>query len=121
MAGAAPFGAQRLFLHVGLPKTGTTYLQSVLASNREVLREHGFVYPFVRPEAMFHAAAELRSDEQRWGLDPAVTTGTWQALLERARQAGGPRSSPTRSSGRPHPARLLALSNSPAISRCAWW
>lgn len=80
---------QPLYLHVGLPKTGTTYLQAILAANRGVLREHGFVYPFVRPEAMFHAAVEVRGDAQRWGLDPGLIDGTWAALLDRARGAGG--------------------------------
>ncbi|MFT4008471.1 MAG: hypothetical protein QM655_00355 [Nocardioidaceae bacterium] len=80
---------QPLFLHVGLPKTGTTYLQTVLAENRAVLRQHGFVYPFVRPEGMFHAAVELRGDAERWGLDPGLIEATWAALLDRARDVGG--------------------------------
>jgi hypothetical protein len=71
---------RRFFLHVGLPKTGTTYLQSVLAQSRTRLRELGYVYPFVRPEGMFHAAVELRRQHHTWGLDPALVDGTWAAL-----------------------------------------
>jgi hypothetical protein len=82
-------GAGRLYLHVGLAKTGTTFLQTLLAENRPRLREAGFVYPFVRPEGMFHAAVEVRRDHARWGLDPAAIAGTWAALLERARQFDG--------------------------------
>lgn len=37
--------AGTVFLHVGLPKTGTTYLQSVLWTNREALREQGLLVP----------------------------------------------------------------------------
>ena len=48
---------QRLYLHVGLPKSGTTFLQALLAKNRGRLKESGFIYPFVRPEGMFHAAS----------------------------------------------------------------
>jgi hypothetical protein len=29
---------QKVFLHIGLHKTGTTYLQQVLRSNRDVLQ-----------------------------------------------------------------------------------
>ncbi len=74
----------RLFLHIGLAKTGTTFLQALLADNRPALREAGFIYPFVRPEAMFHAAVEVREDHTRWGLSPAVVDGTWRALLDKA-------------------------------------
>lgn len=37
--------AERVFLHIGLPKTGTTYLQSVLWSNAEELRRQGVLLP----------------------------------------------------------------------------
>jgi len=79
----------RLYLHVGLAKTGTTYLQAVLAENRPRLREAGFVYPFVRKEGMFQAAVELRGDHERWGLDPEEIEGTWQALLDKASSFDG--------------------------------
>jgi hypothetical protein len=75
---------QKLFLHVGLAKTGTTFLQAVLAENRPRLREAGFIYPFVRREGMFQAAVEVRGDNDRWGLDPELVDGTWQALLDKA-------------------------------------
>ena len=37
--------AERVFVHGGPPKTGTTYLQSVLWSNRPALREAGVLVP----------------------------------------------------------------------------
>lgn len=37
--------ARRVFFHVGLPKTGTTYIQSVLWANRAALAEQGVLYP----------------------------------------------------------------------------
>lgn len=80
---------QRLSLHIGLPKSGTSYLQSVLAENRDALRKAGAVYPFVRPEAMFHAAVELRQQHELWGLPPELVDGTWQLLLDRVRSVGG--------------------------------
>jgi hypothetical protein len=82
-------GRTPLYLHVGLAKTGTTFLQGLLAENRPALREAGFIYPFVRPEGMFHAAVEVREDHARWGLDPAAVDGTWAALLDKARAFPG--------------------------------
>ncbi len=88
-AARAGDGRQRLSLHVGLPKSGTSYLQALLAENRDALREAGHVYPFVRREGMFHAGVELRGQHERWGLDPAVVEGTWQRLLTRVRGFDG--------------------------------
>lgn len=72
-------------LHVGLPKTGTTYLQRLLADNRDRLREAGVLYPFLRPGAMFEGAVEVRGSAAKFGLDPRQIAGTWAALCERAR------------------------------------
>lgn len=80
-----PSGPQRLFLHVGLPKSGTSHLQGLLAENRGALRAAGFVYPFVRQEGMFHAAVELRDQGSLWGLPHELLGGTWSRLLERVR------------------------------------
>ena len=74
---------------MGLPKSGTSFLQALLAENRDALRAAGHVYPFVRREGMFHAAVELRGQHDRWGLDPAVVDGTWERLLARVRSFGG--------------------------------
>ena len=35
----------RVLLHVGLPKSGTSYLQKLLSANRERLRGHGVLFP----------------------------------------------------------------------------
>ena len=35
----------KLYLHIGMPKTGTTYIQSFLRLNNEVLKKEGYVYP----------------------------------------------------------------------------
>lgn len=89
----APASQQRLTLHVGLPKSGTTYLQGLLASHRDQLRAAGAVYPFVRPEAMFRAAVELRRQYDVWGLPaagPDGVDGTWERLLARVREVGLP-------------------------------
>jgi len=80
---------QRLYLHIGLPKSGSTFLQSVLGSHRAVLREHGFVYPYVRQEGMFHSAVEMAGNAASWGLDENDIRGTFAHLLRRGRRLGG--------------------------------
>jgi len=37
--------AERVFLHVGAPKSGTTFLQTVMWENREGLAERGVLIP----------------------------------------------------------------------------
>jgi len=83
---AAP---QRLYFHVGLPKSGSTYLQAALGNNREALKQHGFVYPYVRQEGMFLAAVEMVGSARRWGQDPDDVAGTFAHLLRRGRRVGG--------------------------------
>ena len=78
-----------MVLHVGLPKTGTTYLQALLAGNRDRLRAAGVLYPFLRPGAMFEAAVEVRGSQDKFGLSAAAIAGTWRALCDRAREFPG--------------------------------
>jgi hypothetical protein len=84
-----PARPQRLYFHVGLPKSGSTYLQTALATNRGALKRHGHLYPFVRQEGMFHAAVEMVGTAARWGLDPDEISGTFAHLLRRGRRLGG--------------------------------
>ena len=42
--------ANRIILHVGVPKTGTTALQSFLYFNEDNLEKHGFCYPHLLEE-----------------------------------------------------------------------
>lgn len=80
---------QRVVLHVGLPKSGTTYLQGLLAPNRDRLRAAGILYPFLRPGAQFHGAVEIRGSHDKFGLSAADVAGTWAALCARARDFQG--------------------------------
>lgn len=80
---------QRLYFHIGLPKSGSTYLQAALGNNREALKAHGFVYPYVRQEGMFLAAVEMVGSARRWGQDPDDVAGTFAHLLRRGRRIGG--------------------------------
>jgi hypothetical protein len=81
--------ASRVVLHVGLPKTGTTYLQEVLVRNRDGLRDAGVLYPFVKPQAMFLGAVEVRGSHEKFGLTAADVAGTWRALCDRVLEHDG--------------------------------
>lgn len=79
-----------VFLHIGLPKTGTTYLQELMAANRDVLAEAGLRYPLRHPEAMFHAAIDLRGTGESWGLTETQTRGAWDRLVSDVLDRPGP-------------------------------
>jgi hypothetical protein len=52
---------RRIFLHIGLPKTGTTYLQSTLWQNKRALRDAGLLLPGYRRRHLL-ATLDLRED-----------------------------------------------------------
>jgi hypothetical protein len=74
----------RVFLHVGAPKTGTSFLQDVLWNNREALREAGVLYPGLSPDAQFHAAMDLQATAFQEHQHSAVP-GAWERLVGQAR------------------------------------
>lgn len=71
--------ARRVFLHIGAPKTGSTYVQNVLWDNRAALRRAGILLPGDRA-AHDQAMTDLR--EVSW-RDPAATW-TWDRLVAQA-------------------------------------
>lgn len=81
-------GRQRLYLHIGLAKTGSTYLQAILRRNVAVLRDQGYCYPLVGPESMYHAAVEMASWPPRRGLTHEGVAGSFDALLDKGRRTG---------------------------------
>ena len=84
-SGAAPRPA--VFLHIGEPKTGTTFLQQVMWRNRGELAAAGVVLPGHHPQDHFRASQDLRGI-QKLPSDPAGSwTGEWQILAHQARQA----------------------------------
>jgi hypothetical protein len=54
--------ARRVLLHVGLPKTGTTYLQTALWDNREALARQGVLLPGTSSRDHLWASGALRDD-----------------------------------------------------------
>jgi len=78
----------RVVLHVGTPKTGTTYLQDLLWSNRDTLAGAGIQYPGDAPDAHFLATLDLSYGNFHGWRDPALA-GAWNRLVEAARQHSG--------------------------------
>lgn len=78
---------RRIILHVGTPKTGTSYLQAVLHRNQRTLAEHGVLYPGERFDAHFLAALDLM--RLPWGGLETEAIGAWDALAEQVRHHRG--------------------------------
>ena len=85
-----PVSQRAIYLHVGPPKTGTTYLQDVLWGNRPRLAELGFAFPGHRLADHFHAALDLRG-MQFGGYDHPDVPGAWTRLAKAATASGQPR------------------------------
>jgi hypothetical protein len=79
----------RVFLHIGAPKSGTTFIQRALWRNREQLRKAGFTCPGKTQREMFHAAIEVRGTFANWGLQEQDLAGTWARLCAQARSFHG--------------------------------
>lgn len=79
--------SKRVLLHVGTPKTGTSYLQDVLFRNQERLAEAGILYPADRFDAHFLAALDLM--RMPWGGLQAEAVGAWDRLAEAVREHPG--------------------------------
>ncbi|CAM3283057.1 hypothetical protein NODU109028_09180 [Nocardioides dubius] len=82
----------RVFLHIGAPKTGTTYLQDRLARNARRLARHGVHYPgrsVFGDTSLFHFRAALDVLGADWGGPPGHADGAWEAMLRQVRRRGG--------------------------------
>jgi hypothetical protein len=82
-------GSRRIYLHIGEPKTGTSFLQHVLWSNRAQLGAQGVVLPGYSSGGHQRASQDLR-EVQRLAGDPADPwTGEWDVLTGQALRARG--------------------------------
>ncbi len=76
-----------VYIHIGEPKTGTTFLQQLMFANRRTLAEQGVVLPGGRPRYHFRATQDLR------GIIPAPDDplapfdGAWDRLVEQVLRA----------------------------------
>ncbi len=78
-----PRSGRRVLVHVGAPKTGTSFVQDVLFLNRESLAEQGILYAADRFDEHFLAALDLL--ELHWGGLEKQAVGAWDRLAGRIR------------------------------------
>ncbi|HEY0775270.1 MAG TPA: hypothetical protein VGD51_14370, partial [Nocardioidaceae bacterium] len=81
-----------VYLHVGAPKTGTTYLQDRLGANSETLAEHGIYFPrgpLGRDPGHTHFRAALDLLGEDWGGPAGHAEGYWDALIRKVRRSRG--------------------------------
>jgi len=73
--------ARRIFLHVGTPKTGTTYLQSVLWASREVLENQGVLLPLRNVRDHFYLSVVARNAKGAFDRMPPPGKRSWERML----------------------------------------
>jgi hypothetical protein len=81
--------ASTVFLHVGLPKTGTTYLQTILWNNRDELRRQGILLPGFGPRQHLWASGVVRGEPNLQGRHPDAPRA-WEVLTSEVNVWPGP-------------------------------
>src|SRR4051812_29898696 len=76
------------YVHIGAPKSGTTYLQMALWNNRETLRGNGVLYPGETFASHAHAVLDLTRQRFFGHEDPAIP-GAWDRMVEQIRAWNG--------------------------------
>lgn len=80
------FGDRRIHLHLGAHKTATTYIQEILAANKDTLRENGVLYlPLAQTRAKLSKQIMALSRATR---DPGELESNRQAILDELRRKG---------------------------------
>ena len=77
----------RIFVHVGEPKTGTTFLQQIMFANKARLIEQGLLVPGPRPLAHWRAAQDLRRVPQPSDDPLGSNDGAWDRIAGQALSA----------------------------------
>ncbi len=73
--------AKKVYLHIGLPKTGTTYLQSVLWANKPQLVEQGVLLPGNSSRQHMQASVVVREHPGLPNRAPEVREA-WDRIVE---------------------------------------
>lgn len=76
--------ARRVLLHIGLPKTGTSYLQTIVWAHREELANAGLLVPGRERRDHLWASLVVR-DDPRVGRRHPKAPESWSVLVEEAR------------------------------------
>jgi hypothetical protein len=79
--------ARKVIVHVGAPKTGTSFVQDLLFGSRDRLTELGICYPADRFDAHFLASLDLM--QLSWGGLEREAVGSWDRLAAEVRAFPG--------------------------------
>jgi len=80
--------ASTVFLHIGLPKTGTTYLQDVLWGQRDLVAAEGMLLPGTGHREHLWAALEVMG--RPVGRRHPDAPGAWRRLVDEVADHDGP-------------------------------
>ena len=80
--------ARRVFVHIGLPKTGTSYLQTIAWSHRDELREAGMLLPGRERRDHLWSSLEVREDPSLRRRNPRAPAA-WTVLREQIAEFDG--------------------------------
>lgn len=79
---------ERVYLHVGSPKSGTTYLQRVMRHNQQALADQGVLVAGTSHVELVHAGFVVREDARLQNL-PERAAGAWDRIVDQVRGFGG--------------------------------
>jgi len=79
---------RRVYLHVGCPKSGTTYLQRVLRHNQGALARQGVLVAGRTHTELVHAGFVVRQDNRLKALPPRAA-GAWDRVVDQIRAFRG--------------------------------
>lgn len=79
---------ERVFVHIGLPKTATSYLQTIIWSNRDQLRERGVVVPGTERRDHLWASRTVREDPSQERA-PEQHRTAWRRLRDELAASSG--------------------------------
>lgn len=78
----------RTFLHVGTPKSGTSYLQAILGKNKERLFRDGLLFPGRSWSDQVKATRDIVNANPH-GHRPPDVEGAWERLVQQAHDYAG--------------------------------
>ena len=79
---------ERVFVHIGLPKTATSYLQTIIWGNREQLRKVGVTVPGSERRDHLWSSREIREDKHHANAPEQHRTAWSRVRTELARASG---------------------------------
>ncbi len=79
--------SRAVYLHVGTAKSGTTYLQRIMARNRDLLKRSGMLYPGDR-SSHFMASMDLRESGFKGYVYPEAA-GAWDQVVAEVQEFPG--------------------------------